>query len=252
MAALAKLALTDFRVLRPPMATLPESWWGTLPLDPEESAFARMKKNIEVLTRHGAMVDTNGLPWENVSGFKKSAGENVLNPADIFKDKTLRLLFWGAPHPNPSSNDGAWHGSKAVACAYKTNAFESMAWLCPDGVVAMTFPSKYQVELYQPCADPTARDRLLICGRMIAGAYIPMVSSDGLRYRIPDASKDDTMLAMLMPPRFVGCLDMVEGGINLRATLRNVLQALEEVEFACALGVYDCSLEMELLFEMEL
>lgn len=229
------------------MTRLPQSWGTQLPLDAEESAFARMKKNIEVLKLHGAMVDTNGLPWEKVSGFEKSAGEDVLNPADILKDKKLRLLMWGSPHPNPSSNDGAWHGSMAVSSDYKTNAFESMAWLCPEGVIAMTFPSKYNVEFYQPCADPTARDRLLICGKMIAETYLPMASSDGLRYVIPDASKDDTMLAMLMPPRFVACLVMVEGRINLKATLRNVLQALTEDEFACALGVYDCSLEMELI-----
>ena len=246
--ALAKLALTDFGVLRQPMSALPESWGTQLPLDAEESAFARMMKNIEVLKLHGAMVDTNGLPWEKVSGFERLAGEDVLNPAEIFKDKKLRLLMWGSPHSNPSSNDGALHGSKAGSNDdYKTNAFESMAWLCPEGVIAMTFSSKYKVEFYQPCADPTAHDRLLICGRMIAGGYLPMASSDGLRYGIPDASKDDTMLALLLPPRFVGCLVMGEGRINLKATLRNVLQALAEDEFACALGVYDCSLEMELL-----
>ena len=245
--ALSKLVLTDFGVLRPPAAALLDAWGDRLPLEANESAYMRMIKNVQVLKLHGAMVDSNGRPWEKVSGFARAEGEDVLNPADIFPDKRLRLLFWGSPHPNPSSNDGVWHGSQAVASGYKTNAFESMAWLCPQGVVAMTFPSKYNVEFYQPCANPTAANRILICGRMLSREYVPMASSDGLRYVIPDATKDDTMLAMLLPPRFLSCLVMEEGSVDFSATVHKILQALTEDEFACALGVYDCSLEMELL-----
>ena len=248
--ALAKLALTDFGLLRPPSAETDASWCGQAPLDTSESAYVRMIKNVEILKRHGAMVDSNGLPWEKVSGFARADGEDVLNPMDLFDGKRLRMLMWGSPHPNPSSNDGAWHGSNAVSSGYKTNAFESMAWLCPQGVVAMTFPEKYKVEFYQPCADPTSANRILICGRMHSRAYIPMASSDSLRYAIPGAAQDSTMLAMLVPPTFLGCLTMEDGKIDFGATVRNILQALAEDEFACALGVYDCSLEMELVANM--
>lgn len=248
--ALAKLALTDFGVLRPPTAALSASWGGQAPLDANESAYVRMTKNVETLKRHGAMVDSNGLPWEKVSGFARADGEDVLNPMDLFDGKQLRMLMWGSPHPNPSSNDGAWHGSSAVSSGYKTNAFESMAWLCPQGVVVMTFPSKYKVEFYQPCADPTSANRILICGRMLSRAYIPMASSDSLRYTIAGAAQDDTMLAMLVPQPLLGCLTMEDGKIDFGATMRKILQAFAEDEFACALGVYDCSLEMELIADI--
>ena len=126
-----------------------------------------------------------------------------------------------------------------------------MAWLCPQGVVAMTFPSKYDVEFYQPCADPTASNRLLICGKMRSKEYIPMASSDGLRYVIPNATKDDIMLAMLLPPTLLCCLAMDDDSIDFSATVHNILQSFTEDEFACALGVYDCSLEMELIAHAE-
>ena len=105
--ALAKLALTDCGLLCPPTAALAASWGDQAPLDANESAYMRMIKNVEILKRNGAMVDSNGLPWEKVSGFARADGEDALNPMDIFDGKRLRMLLWGSPRPNSSSNDGA-------------------------------------------------------------------------------------------------------------------------------------------------
>ena len=121
-----------------------------------------------------------------------------------------------------------------------------MAWLCPLGVVAMTFPDKYVVEMYQPCHDPTSAHRILICGRMLARSYIPMASSNGLRFTIPDVGQADTMIALLMPPDRLQCLVMEGGYIDFGKTMLRVLGAMGDNQYGCSLGCYDCSLEMEL------
>ena len=246
--ALSKLVLTDFGVLCPPSG-VPEAMWGTHPpVHTMETAYERMVKNLSSLTNLGALTD-GGLPLNKVSGFPRedADGIDIRNPAEIFPQKKLRLLIWGSPHPNPSSNNGVIHGSKVVSAQYKTQAFESMAWLCPTGVVAMAFPAKYEVEFYQPCADPTAANRVLVCCRMHSCGYVPMASSDGLRYTIPDTSIDDIMIALLVPPSFLNCLAFEKERLDFGLTIRNVLKMLGEDEYGCALGVYDCSLEMELI-----
>ena len=150
-----------------------------------------MEKNLAALSHLGAQTD-GGLPFNKVSGFPKEDIDclDLLNPVEIFPQKQLRLLMWGSPHPNPSCNNGVIHGSKAISVQYKTQAFESMAWLCPTGVVAMAFSDKYEVEFYQPCSDPTAANRVFVCCRMHSRGYVPMASSDGLRYTIPDGLRD--------------------------------------------------------------
>ena len=248
--ALSKLVLSDFSVLCQP-ASVPEgSWDGRQPLDVKMTAFEHMLGNLESLMRLGALTTHEGLPYEKVSGFEKTEGDDpeVLNPSDIFPHKTLRLLFWGAPHPNPSKCNGSHHGSMATAAKYKTEAFESMAWLCPTGLVAMTFPAKYKVEFYHPRNDTTATARILICTNMSARSYVPMASSNGLRYRIPQADVEDTMVSMLVPPAMWHCVTFDEAGcLIFGQTLRKALATLDDDEFGCALGVYDCSLEAELL-----
>lgn len=248
--ALSKLVLSDFGILREPVAPPPANWDGRLPLHSVETAYARMLRNLDDLKQAGAITSSDGLPWENVSGFEKAEGDDpaIVNPSDIFPSKMLRLLFWGSPHPNPSSNDNSYHGSIATAAMYKTQAFESMAWLCPRGLVAMTFPAKYRVEFYQPVSDKAAAGRILICAKMSTRLYVPMASSDGLRYTIPDAMAGNIMVAMLVPPDMWPCVVLGESGcIDFGETMQRVLDGLTEEEYGCALGVYDCSLEMELL-----
>ena len=40
---------------------------------------------------------------------------------------------------------------------------------------------------------------------------------------------------------------MVDDSIDFSSTVHNILESFADDEFACALGVYDCSLEMELV-----
>jgi hypothetical protein len=250
--ALTKLALTDLSPLCPPKALpeLPEtSWQGRQPLDGQETAYERLQKNLSTLIGEGALTN-DGKLYEKVSGFPKEAGDGdaVLNPADLFPDKKLKLLLWGAPHWNPSACNGTFHGSMDDGQKYKTNAFESMAWQCTAGTVVMTFPAKFVVEFFQPCYHPDAASRVLMCGKMFSRSYVPMVSSDGLRYTIRDATIDDTMIAILLPPSLVACVAFKEDRIDFGLTIRQFLRALGEDEYGCALGVYDCSLERELVW----
>ena len=78
------------------------------------------------------------------------------------------------------------------------------------------------------------------------------VSDDAYAYNVPGADESNTMLAMLLPATFVSCVVMQGNNIDFRATIRKILAAFTENEFACALGVNECSLEMELLFDEEI
>jgi len=194
-----------------------------------------------------------GMPFNRVSGFPKLPEDEVgiRNPGELFPEKKLKLLFWGAPHPKLASDDDKIHGSKATGHLYKTEAFESMAWLCPMGVVAMTFGAKYCVEFYQPRYHHDAMNRVLLCGQMYAREYIPMASGSGLRFTVPDAIEDTHMVAFLIPPLQLGLLCWKEGQIDFGQTMLNILQTMAENEYGCALGVYDGSLEMELIKALE-
>ena len=75
-----------------------------------------------------------------------------------------------------------------------------------------------------------------------------MVSSDGLRYTIPDTTVDDTMIAILLPPSLMTCVAFERDRIDFGLTIRQFLRALGEDEYGCALGVYDCSLEREVVW----
>ena len=244
---LDKLVLTDFRSFCPPVGALGTTWHGEQPVDGQETAYTRLTENLQSLSEAGAITNRGPL-YEKVSGFPTTYGGDaaVRNPAELFPGKELKLLWWGAPHWNPSSCNGTFHGSGADGPGYKTNAFESMVWLCPRGTVAMTFPAKFAVEFYQPCYHHDAANRILICGKMYSRRYVPMVSSDGLRYTIPDTTIDDTMIAILLPPSLMACVAFEGGRIDFGLTMRQLLDALGENEYGCALGVYDCSLEMEL------
>lgn len=54
------------------------------------------------------------------------------------------------------------------------------------------------------------------------------------------------MIALLVPPSFLTCLAFEKERLDFGVTIRNVLKMLGDDEYACALGAYDCSLEMEL------
>ena len=159
---LAKLVLTDFGVLQPSQRQEgPVESQEALDPRPHKKPYTRMLRNLFDLTNWGALTSEEGcLPLNKVSGFKKKPtdAQDIRNPNELCPGKELKLLLWGCPHANPSSNDGSHHGPgpRTPEHIVKTQAFESMAWLCPRGMAIMTFPSKDKVEFYQPCSEAAA------------------------------------------------------------------------------------------------
>ena len=79
-----------------------------------------------------------------------------------------------------------------------------------------------------------------------------MTSSDGLRYTIPNATREDIMISLLVPPSLMQCVVITKHGrIDFASTVQGVLDTLDDREFACALGVNDCSLEAELVARLK-
>ena len=205
-----------------------------------------MLKNLFDLTSWGALTSEGrpherfGVPFDKVSGFQRKPTDapDIRNPSDLYPGKELKLLLWGSPHGNPSSNDGSHHGPRTPEDIFQTQAFESMAWLCPRGtVIIMTFPSKYRVE-FQPCSEAAAAKRILLCGPMYSRQYIPMSCSD------IHANRFDIMISLLVPPSLMQCVVIANGRIDLASTF-------DDREFGCALGVNDCSLEAELVARLK-
>eukprot|EP00973_Karenia_brevis_P015259 2086245-Karenia_brevis.AAC.1 len=126
-----------------------------------------------------------------------------------------------------------------------------MAWLCPTGTVIMTFPRKYRVEFYQPRYDATATNRTLVVGQMYSRKYIPMASGNGMRFAVPGASDDIVMVAMLVQPQHCQYIVHRNDAIDVGATALAIMRSLNKsTEVGAALGVYDCSLEMELVLAL--
>ena len=90
-------------------------------------------------------------------------------------------------------------------------------------------------------------EKVLICGRMHSRQYIPMTSGNGRRFTIAKAGLENTMIALQVAPRHINCIVWEGSKIDFGATVRKILDTFEFADFAVALGVYDCSLEMELL-----
>ena len=78
-----------------------------------------------------------------------------------------------------------------------------------------------------------------------------MTSSDGLRYTIPNATREDIMISLLVPPSLMGCVVIADDKIDFASTVQGVLDTLDDREFGCALGVNDCSLEAELVARLK-
>lgn len=247
---LSKLFVTDFDRLTHIMAndmdpeyTTPVGKLGSM------SAFEVLMGNASVLGELGCQLAEDGGPFNAVSGFAKQEADSadVQVPEDIIPAGTkVGMLLWGSPHPNPSACTGQYHGSHDTGADYKTQAFESMAWLAPEAFIAMPFPEKYRVEFYQPLHHKSAVARTLVVTRIHVQQYVPMCSSNGYRYSIYGVDKDSIMVAMLVPPRYLSCLSFKEGALDLGMTILNVLLVMPADERGVALGCYDLSCEMEI------
>jgi hypothetical protein len=253
--ALSKLFITDFDRLKERFVDKDEKCCDATPLS-EDTAYERMLANGLVMTSHGANCDGVN-PINMVSGFTSQDADlttfpDLKTPSELSPGgmKGLKFLMWGSPHPRASSDESKCHGCSSISAEYKTNAFESMAWLAPMGSVFMMFLSKFRVELYQPRHHPDATSRLLMCGKMFSRNYIPMASGNGMRFTIPDADIQEVMVAMLLIPEHIQHLTMVGENIDFGTTALKIIRSLAGVEFGVALGVYDLSLEMELVHAM--
>lgn len=253
--ALGNLYLTDFDRLvevadedLPKMRKVAEGRIG------EESAFSVMVTRAKRMQELGCVMADDGLPINHVTGFPKRPSDpaDVKEPKDILPTNTeIGLLCWGSPHFNASACSGAHHGSMKSGASYKTEAFESMAWMAPRGFVIMTFPDKYRVEFYQPQYDTNAEHRILMVARAHVRSYLPMTSSNGYRYPITDTDAERVMVAMLVPPRFLHCVSYIRGTVgggkvDFGMTCLRVLRSLTPSERGVALGCYDLSCEMEI------
>ena len=158
-----KLVMADFQLPKQFLGEMDATWGTQTASMTKETAYQRMQKNLAVLKDYGVITD-GGFPYTKVSGWDVNAhpAPNVRNPAAICPGKKLQLLVWGSPSPNSSDNGPR----ESEHIAYETQAFESIAWLCPIGVVAMPFSTKSFPEFYQPCSDRAAANRILICCRM--------------------------------------------------------------------------------------
>lgn len=257
---MSKLILTDFGRLTDATVNKNELWGELKPIS-ADSAYARLTSNMKKLTEHGARGESVGgklvLPINRISGFPIGGDDrlkfpNLKGPGEVEGDasKSLKLLIWGAPHPNASSSNSDIHGSMVTAADYKTQAFESMAWLCSTGTVIMTFPQKYLVEFYQPLQVNAAK-RFLLCGKMFSRHYVPMASGNGMRFNVPEADAEDIVIALLLQPEYMDRVVRHGDEIDFGKTVLGILGSLSDKEYAVALGVYDASLEMELVYALE-
>ena len=146
--AFARLHLTDYDRLVRSYPESTEDWNWTSPVS-RDTAFERMVFNVKLMKREGAVTDGD-FPINMVSGYEVTPEEKeerpeLKNPKDLVAGGRLdnvKLLLWGSPNGNPSSNSAEKHGDKtATGSTYKTNAFESMAWLC-SGTIIMSFTDK--------------------------------------------------------------------------------------------------------------
>ena len=256
---LRHLLLTDYDNLLPfqgERSNSGDDGWAVILgvlLSPGETPYQRLQKNLRELRSMGAHSEEPDALYGSVTGFPFGLDEPAINrglrgPEALRPSKKLRVLWWGSPHPGPSSSRAhvESHGRVSCSTAFKTNAFHSMAWTC-SGLVAMCFPDKYKVEFRQPRSLGSS-NRQLIVALAFCREYVPMCSGNDERYAIPSAAIDRTMIAMLLPSENrMRVIYRDNGAVDIGMTLLNYVDNLTDDEYAVALGCYDCSMERELL-----
>lgn len=159
----------------------------------------------------------------------------------------LALAFWGSPHWGVV-NDGASTSFRDSA-QFKTNAFESLSWMCPQAFIAMTFSEKYGAEFWSPKYNQTRQEDCR-CSRelrIVEGffrEYAPIGSGTSFR-RLSETTK--TMVAMLIPYRFRDAVTYRGEQCDLGVTMYRVLQRISQgPEYAVEVGGQTFELGYEL------
>ena len=171
------------------------------------------------------------------------------------KGLPLGLAFWGSPHWDGSEEQGAFRFRSSDG--FKSGAFESLSWHAPTGVVAMSFLERHMVEFYSPKYnsrhgkyEDNRSERVLIVAQGHFRAYRPMVSGPKLR-QISESGNQKTMIALLVPERFMGCIKWVGPRVDVGVSFLHVLEHMDMSERAVEVGgqTYAMSVEIHLAKE---
>ena len=207
--------------------------------DAQMALHAVIHSNLKTLCDLGACG-----PFYRVSGLETES--YPLYPTCLM-GRSIGLTYWGSPHWGRPDDRGAFPFQDSQT--FKTNAWESMSWNSPNGVVAMTFPQVYGVEFYHPAYNKFAyRDDDNRCERILTVAkgyfreYTPMVSGSELQ----EIHGGDTMVSFLIPERFMHCITWRGARLDFGMTCLNCLNVLEDNEFAIELGGQTFALSMEI------
>ena len=161
----------------------------------------------------------------------------------------------GSPHWE--SSDHRRHFRFKASSQFKTNAFESMAWGSPFAMVCMTFLECYRTEFYHPKfnrhygseVDNRCERALIVCQGYFS-KYKPMTSGNELCV-IDQGRGCCTMIAMLVPERFMECVVWRGVKLDFGMTILRVMQAMDKFERAIELGGQTFAMSMELHYAHE-
>lgn len=190
-------------------------------------------------------------PFFGISGFDMN---NCISFMKFGKDIEYGLVYWGSPHWGTiefQQEAKAWKSSSQ----FKSNAFESMSWGSPHGMVAMTYKDDYKVELWSPTyRDPRYRSkpdprspRSLIVAPCYTREYVPLMSGD--HYNEISEGTGITV-ALLVPGALRECVTYLSNDttIDIGMTMLKTLEVIQcrDEQFAIELGGQTFSLSKEI------
>ena len=221
---LSKLYLTDYDEPRRPE---PDDHLQVPPNTRLASTAAA--ENVATLKALGAKG-----PFYKISGFetKDEAPGDIKDFRKLLEEPNIMsLVIWGSPHYS-------WQGNERQSvfkdsAHFKTCSFESIAWLAPTALTAMTFGSDYEVEFYHPYCNKSHYPRQLIVAELHTRCYAPIASG---AWELRACEGHTTMVAMLVPERYRHCLTYESHKLDLGATCAKVLMCMSENECAIELG----------------
>jgi len=187
-------------------------------------------------------------PVYNVSGFVSKNGNHKLF-STITMGHPIGLVYWGSPHWADTRD--RYNFQFKSSQEFKTSAFESMSWNAPTGVVAMSFPEVYGVEFWHPvykkrCREADTRvEGVLLVAQGYWRQYLPMSSGNELQ-QIHEGSDTRTMIAMLVPMRFMPCLKWKGAKIDVGATFLSIMRTIDRTEKVLELGGQTFAMSMEI------
>ena len=208
--------------------------------DAQMALHAVIHSNLKTLCDLGACG-----PFYGLSGLETDS--YPLYPTCLM-GRSIGLTYWGSPHWSRPADRGTFPFKDSQT--FKTNAWESLSWNSPNGVVAMTFPVAFGVEFYHPAYNKHAYkdvdnrcERILTVAKGYFREYTPMVSGSELH----EIHGGDTMVSFLIPERFMHCITWRGARLDFGMTCLHCLDVLEDNEFAIELGGQTFALSMEIV-----